>query len=244
MSLLAKIKTIHRKNRGSYGYPRITKELKDQGLKINKKKVARLMRENGIFGLQIKRFRPKTTISDHDYPISPNLVNRNFLIKEKNKIWVSDITYIKIGIKWHYLCSVIDLATREVIGWSLESHMRTEMVIQAVSSAVKKTGQKILEGPIFHSDRGSQYASHAFRDYLKSIGAVSSMSRKGNCYDNAVAESFFSTLKREEINRKKYKNIQEARRELFDYIEIFYNRQRLHSALGYKTPAEAAAIAA
>ena len=157
---------------------------------------------------------------------------------------MSDITYVKINNAWHYLCTVIDLASREVVGWSLENHMRTSMVIQAVKSAVNKTGKEVLEGLIFHSDRGSQYASNAFREYLESIRAVSSMSAKGNCYDNAVAESFFATLKREEINRKEYKDIEEARRELFDYIEIFYNRQRLHSALDYKTPVEAAANAA
>ena len=244
LALLTDIKAIHKKSRGTYGYRRITKALKKKGYIVNKKKVARLMRENGIYGLQTKRFKPKTTISEHNYPISPNLLNRNFRVKEKNKAWVSDITYIKINSIWCYLCTVIDLANREVIGWALENHMKTSMVIQAVSSAVKKTGQKILEGLIFHSDRGSQYASHDFRKYLDSIGAVSSMSGKGNCYDNAVAESFFATLKREEINKKEYKNIEKARIEIFEYIEIFYNRQRLHSALGYQTPAEADVIAA
>ena len=157
---------------------------------------------------------------------------------------MSDITYVKVNNGWCYLCTVIDLASREVVGWSFADHMRTSMVIQAVKVAVKKTGKKILKGLIFHSDRGSQYASNAFREYLKNLGAVSSMSRKGNCYDNAVTESFFAIVKREEINRKEYKNIEEARIELFDYIEIFYNRQRLHSALDYKTPVEAAANAA
>ena len=242
IALLVEIKTIHNKSRGTYGYLRVTQELKRMGFCVNKKRIARIMHENGIFGLQTKRYRPKTTISEHNYPVSSNLIDRNFRLKEKNKAWVSDITYVKINNVWCYLCTVIDLANREVVGWTLENHMRTSMVIQAVSSAIKKTGKKMLKGLILHSDRGSQYASHDFREYLKSIGVVSSMSGKGNCYDNAVAESFFATLKREEINRKKYEDIEKARVELFDYIEIFYNR--LHSALGYKTPLEAAEIAA
>ncbi len=134
----------------------------------------------------------------------------------------------------------MDLANREIVGWSLKEHMKTSMLIQAVDSAVKKKFLEKTNQLIFHSDRGSQYASNTFRNYLEGIGAVSSMSSKGNCYDNAVAESFFSTLKREEINRKKYRNIEEARISLFDYIEVFYNRQRAHSALKYKSPAEVA----
>ena len=241
LALIARIKAIHEKSRATYGYPRITSTLKRQGFKVNKKKIARLMRENGIFGLQTRRFRPKTTLSDHNCPIAPNLVNRNFLLKEKNRVWVSDITYIRINNGWAYLCSVVDLANKEVVGWSIENHMRVELAIKALRSAVKRVGVENIEDLIFHSDRGSQYASNEFQRYLKSIGARPSMSAKGNCYDNAVAESFFATLKREEVNRKEYKNIREARISLFDYIEVFYNRQRLHSALNYKTPAEVAA---
>ena len=206
-----------------------------------KTKVVSLMKELGISGLQIKRFRPKTTLSEHNYPIAVNLLNRNFQLKEKNKVWVSDITYISINTKWYYLCSVIDLANREVVGFSLEDHMRVEMVLKAVKSAVQKRGAENLKGLIFHSDRGTQYASHAFQNYLRSIGARASMSSKGNCYDNAVAESFFSILKREEVGRKNYRSIQEARIELFDYIEIFYNRHRAHSTLNYRAPMEVAA---
>ena len=237
----AHIKTIHKKSRETYGYLRISNALKEKGLIVNKKRVARFMREMGIYGLQTKRFRPKTTLSNHNYPVSPNVVDRNFNLEEKNRVWVSDITYIRVGNKWSYLCSVIDLFNREIVGWCLESHMRTEMVLKAVHTAVKKRGKTNLKKLIFHSDRGSQYASNLFRDYLKQLGVRSSMSGKGNCYDNAVAESFFSTLKREEVNRKEYKNIKEARIELFNYIEIFYNRQRAHSAIGYKVPAEVAA---
>ena len=237
----AQIKAIYDQSRQTYGYLRITQTLKNKGFVINKKKVARLMQEMGISGLQTKRFRPKTTLSNHNYPISPDLINRNFQLKEKNQVWVSDITYIKVGNRWYYLCSVIDLFNREVVGWSFEGHMRTDMVVRALGKAVKKRGTENLKNLIFHSDRGSQYASNQFREYLQDLSIRSSMSAKGNCYDNAVAESFFATLKREEVRRKNYNNIQQAKIELFKYIEVFYNRQRVHSTLNYKTPLEVAA---
>ena len=139
------------------------------------------MRENNLKRLQNRRFKPTTTLSEHNYTISNNLLKRNFSVKSLNKVWVSDITYIKINTKWCYLCTVIDLANREIIGWSLEEHMRTSMVIQALQSAVKKRKLKATDQLIFHSDRGSQYASHSFRKYLESIEATSSMSGKGNC---------------------------------------------------------------
>ena len=207
-ALLAEIKTVHKKSRQTYGYLRITEALRRKGLLVNKKKTARLMRENGICGLQNKRFRPKTTLSKHNYPISANLLKRDFKANKLNEIWVSDITYIKVNHKWCYLCTVIDLANREIVGWSFEEHIRTSMVIQAVKPAVKKRGILNKKGQlIFHSDRGSQYASHVFREYLKSIGAKSSMNAKGSCYDNAAAESLFAILKREEVNRKEYKSM-------------------------------------
>ena len=241
--LMAEIKAIYVKSRKTFGYIRVTKVLKDKGYVVNKKKVYRLMQEMGISGLQIKGFRPKTTLSRHNEPISPNLVNGNFQLKEKNLVWVSDITYIRVKNQWNYLCMIIDLGNREVVGWSFGNHMRTELVLKAMISAVEKRGAENLKDLIFHSDRGSQYASREFRQYLGSLGIRSSMSGKGNCYDNAVAESFFSTLKREEVIRKDYEamDTDEARLELFDYIEIFYNRQRLHSALNYTVPVEFAA---
>ena len=239
-ALKVHIKTIHKKSRETYGYLRITKALRSMGFVINKKRVARLMQQMGISGLQIKRFRPKTTLSEHNYPIAVNLLNRNFQLKEKNKVWVSDITYIEVNNTWAYLCTVMDLGSREIVGWSLENHMRVELVLKATQSALKRRGLENVKELIFHSDRGSQYASNTFQKYLKDIGARPSMSGKGNCYDNAVSESFFATLKREEVNRKKYNNIKEARISLFAYIEIFYNRQRAHSSIGYKVPMEVA----
>ncbi len=241
LALSVQIKAIHKESRQTYGYLRVTKVLQKQGIIVNKKKVARLMRGMAISGLQMSRFRPKTTLSKHNLPISPDLVKRDFRPKKTNRIWVSDITYVNIDNKWHYLCSVIDLANREVVGWSLENHMRTEMVLKAVQSAIHKRGEKNLKKLIFHSDQGRQYASRKLRGYLSSLRISSSMSAKGNCYDNAVAESFFSTLKREEVKRKKYRDIEEARVEIFDYIEMFYNRQRVHSTLNYKAPMEVAA---
>lgn len=239
--LLTQISAIYKASRETYGYLRITAKLKQTGVLVNKKKVARIMRENGIYGLQIKKFRPKTTISDHNLPVSPNLLQRDFHYTEINKAWVSDITYISTGSHWSYLCSIIDLGSREVVGWSFEKHMRTALIVKALNRALKRRGLDKIENLIFHSDRGSQYASKILQEYLKQIGACSSMSAKANCFDNAVAESFFATLKREEVNRKNYQSFEEAKSNLFDYIEIFYNRQRLHSSLGNKIPAEAVA---
>ena len=187
-ALKVHIKTIHKKSRETYGYLRITKSLRSMGFIINKKKVSRLMREMDISGLQTRRFRPKTTLSQHNYPITPNLVRRNFLPERRNQVWASDITYIQINNTWVYLCVVIDLASREVVGWSLENHMRVELVLKATQSALKYRGLENVKELIFHSDRGSQYASNTFQKYLKDIGARTSMSGKGNCYDNAVSD--------------------------------------------------------
>ena len=204
------------------------------GYRVSENRVAKIMKNIGL-SAQIKRkFRVLTTNSSHSYPISPNLLNQDFHVSEPNKAWVSDITYVKSAKGWLYLCVILDLFSRKVVSWSLADHMRTEMVIEALDRAVEPN--KPQAGLIFHSDRGSQYASYRFRDKLNEYKFVSSMSRKGSCYDNAVAESFFGSLKVEEIHKNKYLNIFEVRRSIFEYIEIFYNRNRKHSYLGYKSP--------
>ena len=228
------IREIFNKSGGRYGSPRITSELHDMGYNISENRVAKIMKDIGI-SAQIKpKFRVLTTNSDHNYPISLNLLNQDFHVSKPNKVWVSDITYIKAAGSWLYLCVILDLSSRKVVGWSLAGHMKTEMVIEALDRAVKRNQPQ--KGLIFHSDRGSQYASYLFRDKLKEYDMISSMSRKGNCYDNAVAESFFGSLKVEEIYKNKYSNIFETRRSIFEYIDVFYNRNRKHSYLGYKSP--------
>jgi transposase InsO family protein len=194
------------------------------------------MRENGLVARPKKRFKV-TTDSKHDYPISPNLLNREFSVELINTYWVSDITYIDTHEGWLYLCTIIDLFSRRVVGYSMESHMRVQLVIQALDMAVKH--RQPSEGLIFHSDQGVQYASTSFREKLKSYKMVQSMSRKGNCWDNSVAESFFATLKIEEVyTQKKYLTRAKARKSIFEYIEVFYNRQRSHSYLNYMCPDE------
>ena len=232
--LLIVIEKIFKGYNEIYGYRRITEELKDLGYFAGKNRVARIMSKNGLLAHEPARFIPQTTQSEHDFPIAPNLLKQNFNIANLNEVWTSDITYIRVGNTWCYLCVIIDLCNREIIGWSFENHMKTQLVITALKSALKKRGYP--KGVIFHSDRGVQYACSEFREFLKEFGFIQSMSRKGNCYDNAPTESFFRTLKVEEVYRKKYINFEHAKRNLFDYIEVFYNRKRKHSKLDYLSP--------
>jgi putative transposase len=213
-----------------YGVPRLTQELKAQGETINHKRVARLKREHSIYPKQHKRF-VVTTDSNHKQPIAQNTLNREFSVDKPNKVWVSDITYIPLATGYVYLAVVIDLYSRAVVGWQLASHMRAELVCEAVAIAKAQRG---CLPELFHSDRGAQYVSEELENML--TGVTISMSRKGNCWDNAVAESFFGTLKTEHVNFEKYFNLREARTSLFQYIEGFYNRRRRHSHLGYRSP--------
>ena len=233
--LLKKIKEIHKDNRGVYGSPRIIDELKDQGETVGRHRVARIMRENAIVGTPKKKFR-KTTDSDHDYPVVENLLDREFEAETANEVWVGDITYIRTARGWVYLAVILDLFSRRVVGWSLDNNMRKELVLKALEMA--KGHRDILPGAIFHSDRGSQYASGAFQQALKDAGMVPSMSRKGDCWDNAVAESFFATIKRELIDRAFWINEKSVRMAVFEYIEVFYNRKRKHSTNGNLSPVE------
>tara|TARA_B110000014_G_C20063734_1_gene554172 strand:+ start:489 stop:1337 length:849 start_codon:yes stop_codon:yes gene_type:complete len=228
---------IHELSKQSYGSPRITKTLHRKGILVSRQFVARIMKSQGIRASQPPKF-VVTTDSDHNNPIAKNLLNRKFEVHELGKVWVSDITYIKVKSDWAYLTTVIDLADRKVIGWSVSADMTTEnTVIKAWNRA--KINRPIINELLFHSDRGVQYTSNRFRNILShNKNVTQSMSRKGNCWDNAVAESFFKTIKHERLNQYNFKSIQEVKRVVFEYIEYWYNRMRLHSALAYKTPFE------
>lgn len=233
--LSEEIKKIHKNSRGNYGSPRVHEQLKRQGNHCNHKTVEKVMKENGIRARRKKRFKV-TTDSNHKLPVAENLLNRQFQADEKDQTWVSDITYVDTAEGWLYLVVFIDIYSRKVLGWSMSESMTADFVLSAFRMAVAKRNQRV--NPLVHSDRGSQYASDLMRAELKLRACTQSMSRKGNCWDNAVAESFFSTLKTELIHHEKFETKKEAEAKIFDYIEIFYNRQRLHSTLNYLTPEE------
>lgn len=230
------IRVIADETFGTYGSPRVTPELKGIGIKVNRKRVERLMRENGISARNPRVFRVNTTDSNHELPVSPDLVQRNFEPGELDRIWVTDITYIETTEGFAYLTTFMDLGNREIVGWELSDNMRAESIVAALKQALNRRRNNI-NGLIIHSDRGVQYASKDYRDVLKGKKISQSMSRKGNCWDNAVQESFFHTLKTECLYRIGFiPNFEDLRRILFDYIEVFYNRKRRHSALGYLSP--------
>ena len=231
------ITEVFHKSKQRYGSPRIAEELKRRGINASRPRVAKIMRYNGLRS-KVKKQHKVTTNSNHKLAISENLLNRDFTPLALNQAWVSDITYIRTLEGWLYLTTIIDLFDRQVIGWSLSHTLFTkDTIMPAWKMAISK--RKISHKLIFHSDRGIQYASRSFRNLINSNKFVyQSMSRKGNCWDNAVAESFFKSLKSELIYHEEYKTIEQAKIEVFEYIEIWYNRKRLHSALGYKTPIE------
>lgn len=232
--LAKRIIEIHATSRRAYGAPRILAELRGQGLSVSQKRVAKLMVANGIRARRRRRWVPKTTDSNHCLPIAPNLLDRKFQRTAPNEAWVGDITYIRTEEGWLYLATLLDLYSRKVVGWSMSATMTRYLPLAALSMAVQS--RKPAPGLIHHTDRGSQYASGDYQEALRRMGMVPSMSRKGNCWDNAVAESFFSTLKNELTCAFKTKS--EARRAIFEYIEVFYNRKRRHSSIGYLTPLE------
>ena len=228
------IKAAYKASFGTYGSPRITDTLKDEGYACSENRVARIMRESAIVAVTSRKFKV-TTDSDHSLPVAPNLLNRQFSADAPNKVWLSDITYIYTQEKWQYLATIMDSYNREIVGWSLGDSLEAELVINAFKKAALK--RKIEPGLIFHSDRGSQYASYDFKDLLDKYQIQQSMSRKGDCYDNAMMESFFKTLKTELIYPYPYfKTAKEARVSIFYYIEVFYNRVRKHSALNNMAP--------
>lgn len=232
--MLALIRAIHAELKGAYGSPRITEELRARGFPASKERVERLMRENGIRARHKRRYKA-TTDSKHGLPVAPNLLDRNFTPAAPNQAWTADLTYIRTDEGWLYLAVVLDLFNREVVGWSIKPRMTADIVIDALAMAWFR--RKPAPGLIHHSDRGSQYASHAFQARLNEYGMTCSMSRKGNCWDNAPTESFFNSLKNERVHGTRYRTRAEAIADLFDYIEPFYNRKRRHSTLGYVSPA-------
>jgi len=228
------ITVIHEASRKTYGSPRVMRSLRKKGTRCGTKRVARIMRQKGLKGSQKARWRPRTTNSNHDSPISPNRLRIIGEVEKPNRVWQSDITYIPTREGWAYLAAVMDSATRNIKGWSLKDNLKTDLISEAFGRAVFK--YRPDPGLILHSDRGCQYASEQFTDLLKDHHAVGSMCATGNCYDNAAMESFWATLKSELNINKPFETKEEAKRVIFDYIEIFYNRHRLHSSLGYQSP--------
>ena len=234
--LIDDIKRVHRDTHGRYGSPRIHVELKAKGRGVSRGRIERLMRHHGIRAIMARPRRVRTTDSRHDFPIAPNLLNRNFIADKPNRIWLADITYIETDQGWLYLAAVMDLYSRRIVGWAMEDHLRAELPLAALSMAI--SAQRPGTGLIHHSDRGVQYASADYRKVMQSVGLQVSMSRKADCYDNAPMESFFHTLKTELVHHRQYATPEEAKRDIFAYIEGFYNRTRRHSAIGYISPIE------
>ena len=233
-ALLVHIKAIYAEMRGAYGWPRIWKELLARGIRVGKDRVQKLMHLHGIRAKGKKRFKV-TTDSNHKLAISPNLLNREFAVKVPDRVWVGDITYIWTDEGWLFLSVVIDLFSRQVLGWSLQETMTRDIVIDALRMAWFKRHPNKQVGLIFHSDRGSQYASNDFRDVLKEYGITSSMSRKGDCWDNACSESLFGSLKVERLHGQRFKTRLQARDEAVAWL-LWYNSARLHSTLAYVSP--------
>jgi transposase InsO family protein len=233
--LATEIKTIHKESRQTYGSPRVHADLKDKGYTIGKHRVARLLREHGIVSRHRKKFRA-TTDSKHDHPVAENKLERQFNVSEPGQCWVADITYIPTQEGWLYLAVTLDLFHRRVIGWAMDRWINRWLVMRALNMAIQNSNLK--PGLIHHSDRGVQYACQDFQALLNIHGIECSMSRKGDCWDNAVAESFFHTLKVELIHDRNYKTRLSAKKDIFEYIEVFYNRQRRHSYLDYLSPVE------
>ena len=233
--LIPIVRAAHKISKGTYGARRISEEIEAHGSTCGRTKAGTLMKLAGVAAKQKKKFKA-TTDSKHTLPVAPNLLNRRFEVKEPDMVYVSDITYIWTQEGWLYLAVVLDLFSRRVVGWSLSNRMTKKLIMNALRMAIWHRGP--TSGLIFHSDRGSQYCSNDFQKMLKTHGMISSMSRKGNCWDNAVAESFFGSLKTERTFFSNYVTREEARRDTVDYIEMFYNSNRRHSYLGYVSPRE------
>jgi len=231
--LAERIQQFHHDSRGTYGSPRILRDLRCEGQRVSRKRVARIMRQLGIQGCQPRRYRT-TTESDHDRPVAPNHLSRDFSATAPNQKWATDITYVRTWRGWLYCAVVIDLYSRMVVGWATAPHLRTELVLDALNRAL---GRRLPGADlVHHSDRGCQYASRAYQAVLAQHGITCSMSRRGNCYDNAVVESFFATLKNELVHRHAWPTREHATLAIADYIELFYNCRRRHSTLDYQSP--------
>jgi putative transposase len=234
-SLARSVFELHRQSRCSYGSPRLVAALRQQGRHHGRNRIARLMRLQGLYGRQRSRYRVRTTDSNHNHPVAPNRLNGAPKPCAPNQIWVSDITYIPTAEGWLYLAAVLDLYSRKIVGWSLSQRIDTALVLGALNMALAHRAPSKL---LLHSDRGVQYASADYRASLAKTSITPSMSRRANCYDNATMESFWSTLKLELVYRCGFSTQDQARLALFDYIEAFYNRQRLHSSLNFKSPTD------
>lgn len=232
--LLERVQLVHARSRRTYGSPRVTVELKEQGVSVCRNTVARLMKQAQIRAQIKRRFVPRTTDSAHGHPIAANRLDRDFAALSPNRKWACDITYLPTAQGWLYLAVVLDLYSRRIVGWSMADHLKSQLVEEAMEMALNSRRPK--ENLLHHSDRGVQYACADYQRLLKERGIVCSMSRRGNCYDNAVVESFFGKLKTERIYRHRFATRDQARSAVFSYIEVFYNRQRRHSSLGYLSP--------
>jgi len=233
--LLNEIQAIYQQNRRLYGSPRIHAELHQRGWSCSRKRVARLMRQAHLASVRQRRYRVQTTDSKHPYPVAANVLDRQFEAQHPNQKWVADITYIPTQSGWLFLAAVLDLFSRRVVGWAMSARCDSALVHNALYMALAQ--RQPQAGLLLHSDRGSQYAAHDYQALLLQHGITVSMSRKGNCYDNAVMESFFRTLKAECVNLHVFQSHSQARPVIFEFLEVYYNRQRLHSTLGYCTPA-------
>ena len=230
-----RIHHVHAESRGTYGSPRVHAQLRKDDVRTGKARVERLMRQDGLRGKIKRRFRV-TTDSEHAHPVAPNTLDRQFTVEAPDQVWAGDITFIPLASGFLYLAVILDLFSRRVVGWALADHMRSELVEDALDVAL---GSRVpAPNMLHHSDRGCQYASTAYREKLAAHGIQASMSRRGNCYDNAVVESFNGTLKQELVHDARWRTYTEARAAIHDYLEVFYNRRRLHSSLGYLSPAE------
>jgi transposase InsO family protein len=235
-SLAQEIAQIHARSRQTYGAPRIEKELRQKGRCHGRQRVARLLKEKGLCGRQKGRYRVQTTDSNHDQPIAPNRLAEAPKATAPNQLWVADITYIETKEGWLYLAAILDLYSRKIVGWAMSERIDTALVLKALAMALLHRNPPA--NLLFHTDRGVQYASGDYRQALALAGLSASMSRRGNCYDNATMESFWATLKLELVYRTRFATRDHARAQIFDYIETFYNRQRAHSALDYQSPVD------
>lgn len=233
-TLTEEIRVVHEASRRTYGSPRVHRGLLAKGVKVNRKTVAKIMQEQGIRSRVARKFRVRTTDSDHAHPVAPNVLDRKFAAERPDTVWLCDITYIPTSEGFLYLAGVMDLCSRRIVGWSMAGHLRVELAIDALEMAAAR--RRPAPGLLHHSDRGVQYACGEYRALLESWGMTASMSRTGDCYDNAPKESFWATLKNELMSDRTFATHEEARAAIFEYVEVFYNRRRIHSSLGYVSP--------
>jgi transposase InsO family protein len=234
--LLARIRTVHQENRERYGSPRVHRALLIEGESVSRNTVAKLMRSAKIRAKSRRKFSPRTTDSTHRQPVADNLLERDFAADAPNRKWLADITYIPTNQGWLYLAAVLDCFSRKIVGWSMADHLETDLAGEALKMAIKQRRRSKQQDLLHHSDRGVQYASDDYQQLLIEHGIEASMSGRGDCWDNAMMESFWATLKCELVHQEKFTTHEQAQGSVFEYVEVFYNRRRLHSALGYVSP--------